>query len=93
MNKNITKNELIEMIQVKEEEIEKLKGEVERLAKYEKYDEMADELYAMYESLKRSGFDDQMAFELFKTMVQTASVMNNTSNPGIKNNAYGGLFK
>ena len=35
---------------------------------------MANELYAAYESLKNSGFDDEKAYEIFKIMLQTATV-------------------
>lgn len=59
-----TKNELLEEIEQKNEEIEVLKADIEKLEKYRKYDEMADEVKAINDSFFRSGFTEQQAFEL-----------------------------
>ena len=74
IRKNCTKAELLEMIERREEEIKALKTDIDRLEKYKQYDDMANELYAAYESLKNSGFDDEKAYEIFKIMLQTATV-------------------
>lgn len=68
-----TKNELLEEIEQKNDEIEVLKADIEKLEKYRKYDEMADEVKAINDSFVRSGFTEQQAFELTKGAV-TASV-------------------
>ena len=68
-----TKNELLEEIEQKNEEIEVLKVDIEKLEKYRKYDEMADEVKAINDSFVRSGFTEQQAFELTRGAV-TASV-------------------
>lgn len=67
------KNELLEEIEQKNEEIEALKADVEKLEKYRKYDEMADEIKAINDSFVRSGFTEQKAFELTKGAVTAAA--------------------
>lgn len=67
-----TKNELLEEIEKKNEEIEVLKADIEKLEKYRKYDEMADEVKAINDSFVRSGFTEQKAFELTKGAVTEA---------------------
>lgn len=64
-----TKNELLEEIEQKNEEIEVLKLDIEKLEKYRKYDEMADEVKAINDSFVRSGFTGQQAFELTRDVV------------------------
>lgn len=68
-----TKNELLEEIERKNEEIEVLKADVEKLEKYRKYDEMADEIKAINDSFVRSGFTEQQAFELTRGTVTAAA--------------------
>ncbi len=72
-----TKNELLEEIEQKNEEIEVLKADIEKLEKYRKYDEMADEIKAINDSFIRSGFTEQQAFELTRDSV-TAAVSRQT---------------
>lgn len=64
-----TKNELLEEIEQKNEEIEVLKADIEKLEKYRKYDEMADEVKAINDIFIRSGFAEQQAFELTRGAV------------------------
>lgn len=61
-----TKNELLEEIERKNEEIEVLKADVEKLEKYRKYDEAAEEIKEVNDSFIRSGFTEKQAFELAK---------------------------
>ena len=68
-----TKNELLEEIEQKNVEIEMLKADVEKLEKYRKYDEMADEIKAINDSFVRSGFTEQQAFELTRGTVTAAA--------------------
>lgn len=67
-----TKNELLEEIEQKNGEIEALKSDIEKLEKYRKYDEMADEVKAINDSFVRSGFTEQQAFELTRGAVTAA---------------------
>ncbi len=64
-----TKNELLEEIEQKNEEIEVLKVDIEKLEKYRKYDEIAEEVKTINDSFVRSGFTEQQAFELTKGAV------------------------
>ena len=68
-----TKNELLEEIEQKNEEIEVLKTDIEKLEKYRKYDEMSDEVKAINDSFVRSGFTEQQAFELTRGAVTAAA--------------------
>lgn len=68
-----TKNELLEEIEQKNGEIEVLKADIEKLEKYRKYDEMADEIKAINDSFVRSGFTEQQAFELTKGALKAAA--------------------
>lgn len=68
-----TKNELLEEIEQKNEEIEVLKADIEKLEKYRKYDEMADEIKAINDSFVRSGFTEQQAFELTRDVATAAA--------------------
>lgn len=68
-----TKNELLEEIEQKNEEIEVLKADIEKLEKYRKYDEMADEIKAINDSFVRSCFTEQQAFELTRGAVTAAA--------------------
>ena len=68
-----TKNELLEEIEQKNEEIEVLKADIEKLEKYRKYDEMADEVKAINDIFVRSGFTEQQAFELTRGAVTAAA--------------------
>lgn len=68
-----TKNELLEEIEQKNEEIEVLKADIEKLEKYRKYDEMADEIKAINDSFVRSSFTEQQAFELTKGVLKAVA--------------------
>lgn len=68
-----TKNELLEEIEQKNEKIEVLKADIEKLEKYRKYDEMADEVKAINDSFVRRGFTEQQAFELTRGAVMAAA--------------------
>lgn len=67
-----TNNELLEEIEQKNEEIEVLKADIEKLEKYRKYDEMADEVKAINDSFIRIGFTEQKAFELTRGEITAA---------------------
>lgn len=68
-----TKNDLLEEIEQKNQEIEVLKSDIEKLEKYKKYDDMADEVKAINDSFVRSGFTESQAFELTKDLATAAA--------------------
>ena len=66
MNKN--KNELLE-------EIAELQKQVANLERYKQYAECADEMKAMHTAFMNSGFTNEQAFEMLKTMLPLAAAM------------------
>lgn len=71
---NKTKAELMEEINVRNKEIEKLNEEIKKLERYKVYQDSADELAAVRLSYIKAGFSEAEAFELTKMMIQMASV-------------------
>ncbi len=59
-----TKNELLEEIERKNEELKSLKSEVKKLENYRKYDDCANEIRTVYQSFVNSGFTEEQAFEI-----------------------------
>ena len=70
-----TKEELMEIIEQKNEEIAGLNEEIKRLDRYKQYDDMADEFKALYDSFVRSGFTDDQAFVLLGQAMTVAGNM------------------
>ncbi len=68
-----TKNELLEEIENKNEELKNLKAEVEKLEKYKKYDDCANEARAVYISFINSGFSEEQSFEILKIMLNNST--------------------
>lgn len=64
-----TKAMLEEELEQKRTEIEDLKKELEKAEKYKRYDDMAGELKAIYDSLVNAGFNEDQAFVLLNTMI------------------------
>ena len=54
------------------EELENLKKELTKLEKYRKYDDTADELYAIMDSFTRAGFTREEAFTMMMTAMKMA---------------------
>lgn len=44
--------------------IDDLKSQIRKLEKYKKYDEMADEIFAVKDSFVRAGFSEEQAYNL-----------------------------
>ena len=65
----LTKDELLEAIEQKNEEIEVLNNEIKRLEEYKKYDEMANESKVIMDSFVRAGFSEEQAFKIFLTVI------------------------
>lgn len=68
-----TKEQLQEEIDANLAVIDDLKSQVKRLEKYQKYDEMAEEIFAIKNSYVRAGFTEEQAFQLVKCAVEQAS--------------------
>lgn len=56
-------------IQKKENEIDALKKEIEKLEKYNQYDEATAEIKAIMDSFIRAGFTEEQMFDIVKTML------------------------
>lgn len=75
-----TKNELMEEIEKKNEEIRSLEEEVKRLERYKTYDDSAEELKAVMDSYIRAGFSEEQAFTLVQLLMPVNLRSPNTSN-------------
>lgn len=64
-----TKNELMEEIEKKNEEIRSLEEEAKRLEKYKTYDNSAEELKGVMDSYIRVGFSEEQAFTLVQLLM------------------------
>lgn len=69
---NKTKTELLEEIDAKNKEIKDLKVEVEKLERYKKYEDMADDIAAMREAFVNSGFSKSESYDMTKNMLMIA---------------------
>lgn len=68
--KRMKKEELIEEIEKKQEEIMDLKKAQEKLAKYEAYEKFGDELMAVKQGLMNAGFNETEAFTLMMKLLE-----------------------
>jgi uncharacterized membrane-anchored protein YjiN (DUF445 family) len=75
-----TKNELMEEIEQKNEEIRVLDEEVKRLEKYKTYDQSAEEIKGVMDSYIRAGFSEEQAFTLIQLLLTANLRGANTSN-------------
>lgn len=75
-----TKNELMEEIEQKNEEIRVLDAEVKRLEKYKAYDQSAEEIKGVMDSYIRAGFSEEQAFTLVQILLTANLPKPNTSN-------------
>lgn len=69
--KSIKKCELLELMEEKEQEIEDLHKQLDKLEQYAKYDESASELKAMHDSFVNAGFSEQQSFILLTTCIES----------------------
>jgi hypothetical protein len=70
---NKTKTELLEEIEAKNKEIKDLKAEVDKLERYKKYEDMADEIAAMREAFVNSGFSKSESYDMTKNLFMIAT--------------------
>lgn len=69
-----TKEMLIERLEEVEAERDQLKSEMEKLERYKKYEEVADEMGAMKEAFVNSGFSEDQAFQVIVTLLQKLTI-------------------
>lgn len=68
-----TKTELLEEIEAKNKEIKDLKAEVDKLERYKKYEDMANEIAAMREAFINSGFSKSESYDMAKSLFTLAA--------------------
>lgn len=65
-----TKAELLEELEQANQNVRDLKNEIKNLERYKQYEDMADEIKALHTAFMNSGFTNEQAFDLLKTMTQ-----------------------
>lgn len=83
----LTKKELVEIIAKKENEILDLKEELRQLEKCQKYDDLTDEIRAVYLKLEDRGFEDVEALTIVQTLIYAGNIPDR-SRPGYVNYRY-----
>lgn len=73
--KKMTKDQLLDLVKKKNEEIKELHKTIERNERYGQYDEMADEIMAVTNSFINVGYSREEAVELTKEMIRNAAIM------------------
>jgi hypothetical protein len=68
-----TKTELLEEIEAKNKEIKDLKAEVDKLERYKKYEDMANEIATMREAFINSGFSKSESYDMAKSLFTLAA--------------------
>ena len=69
----MTKAELVEEIHHAHEHIQKMEAQIKNLERYKQYENMADEMKAMHTAFMNSGFSDDQAYDLMKTLINTVA--------------------
>ena len=67
-----TREELMNEIETKNQEIKELKNDIQKLDRYKQYEDAANEVAAIRDSFVAAGFSKSEAFELLKAMTATA---------------------
>ena len=71
---NMTKKELLEVIDNKEEEIGTLKERLASIEELEIYNDIADKVKGMYDKLVNKGFKNSEAIEIIETMISSGII-------------------
>ena len=66
-----TKAELLDELEQANQNVRDLKNEIKNLERYKQYEDMADEIKALHTAFMNSGFTNEQAFDLLKTMTQS----------------------
>ena len=69
----MTKKELEELMDQKEQELVKLRKKAKIAEMYEQFDEAAGTIRAVHDSFVNQGYTDKQAFELTKTVLQSVA--------------------
>ena len=72
VNTKRTKAELIEEIKMAHDHIQEMENQIKNLERYKQYEDMANELKAMHTAFMNSGFSDEQAFEMVKTITESS---------------------
>lgn len=73
---NMTKKELIEFIEGKQEEIRELRKHLDAIGELEVYADVADKIKGMYDKLVNRGFSEPDALNLVDTMISSGIISN-----------------
>ena len=71
---NMTKKELLEVIDNKEEEIGTLRERLASIEELEIYNDIADKVKGMYDKLVNKGFKNSEAIEIIETMISSGII-------------------
>ena len=77
---NMTKKELLEVIDNKEEELGTLRERLASVEELEVYDDIADKVKGMYDKLVNKGFKSSEAIEIVETMI-SSGIINERRQP------------
>lgn len=67
--KQMSKEDLLKLIEEKERDIASLHAEIDNLEKYKAFDEGAEATKALHTAFMNSGFSDEQAFKLVEKMM------------------------
>ena len=71
----MNKEEMLKTIEEKNNEIQELQKELDKLERFKKYSGAADEFRALYESFINSGFSPEESFKLVDTFIKSSVKM------------------
>ena len=71
---NMTKKELLEVIDNKEEELDTLRERLASVEELEAYNDIADKVKGMYDKLVDKGFKSTEAIEIVETMISSGII-------------------
>ena len=71
---NMTKKELLEVIDNKEEELGTLRERLASVEELEVYEDVADKVKGMYDKLVNKGFKSAEAIEIVETMISSGII-------------------
>lgn len=68
----MTKEQMLEEIEKANATIHEMENRLKNLERYKAYEDMADEMKAMHTAFMNSGFSDEQAYDLMKTILNMA---------------------
>lgn len=73
-NMKMTKAELMEVIKNKEQEINTLKGEIQAIEKYERYNDIVDEVASVYNRFRDNEFTREESMEFTLALINSGNI-------------------